>query len=197
MTRDPLVPAGDGHTPLSPDEIDGLIPTYITTRGELNQAEQTNILKAMARQAPKLDTLLDHIYLRRLHRAMFSDVWEWAGRERTLETKPGIEPILIGTSLKDLVADAALWVAGNEHPDRVAARFHHRLVWIHPFPNGNGRHAREATNLLLVAQGAEPFSWGDGLDVSTDELRRRYLSALRRVDADREDLDDLQAFARS
>ena len=196
MKKDRLLAAGDGDTPISPDEMDGLIPTYITTRGELNEAEQANIVKAMSRRAPTLSTLLDHVYLRRLHRGMFSDVWQWAGRERTLETTPGVDPGLIGTSLRELVADAAVWVAGDEDPDRVAARFHHRLVWIHAFPNGNGRHAREATNLLLMAQGLEPFSWGAGLDVLTDELRQLYLSALRRVDADREDLDDLQAFAR-
>lgn len=197
MTPDPFLPAGDGHTPISPDELEGLIPTYITTRGELYEAEQANIVKAIARRAPKLETLLDHVYLRDLHRAMFSDVWEWAGRDRTLPTNPGIDPVLIGASLTDLVADTAVWVSGSEPVDRVAVRFHHRLVWIHPFPNGNGRHARQAADLLLMAVGAEPFSWGAGLDVSTDELRQLYLRALRRVDADREDLDELQAFGRT
>lgn len=197
MTLDPLVPSGDGHTPITPEDLDGLLLTYITTQGELNEAERANIVRALARPAPTLATLLDDLYLRNLHRAMFSDVWAWAGHYRQRETTIGIDPILISSSVKDLVADAALWVEGPEHIDRVAARFHRRLGVIHPFPNGNGRHARHTADLLLAATGAERFSWGSGLAVSTDELRDRYLSALRRADKDPDDLDDLVAFARS
>lgn len=191
------MPTGDGHTLLTDDDRRGLLLTYITTRGELNEAEQANIVSALGRPSPTVEVLLDDFYLRELHKAMFSQVWSWAGRYRTLETNIGVDPIQIMTSVSDLVADAAMWITGSEPVDRVAVRFHHRLVSIHPFPNGNGRHARLATDLLLVAVGTEPFSWGAGFGATTEELRGQYLQALRRADADREDLDQLETFARS
>lgn len=195
MSQDPLLPSGEGRTPL--DDVDGLRLTYITTRAELNEAEQANIIRALDRPTPTVNALLDDLYLRNLHRAMFSDVWTWAGTYRTLLTTPGIDPTEIASAVRDLVADATLWARGPETADRVAVRFHHRLVSIHPFPNGNGRHARHAADLLLVALGEPPFTWGLHLEVSTAELRARYLETLRRADRDPEDLDDLERFARS
>jgi len=197
VSNDPLLPTGDGHTLLTDDDRRGLLLTYITTRGELNEAEQANIVSALGRPSPTVEVLLDDFYLRELHKAMFSQVWSWAGRYRTLETNIGVDPIQIMTSVSDLVADAAMWITGSEPVDRVAVRFHQRLVSIHPFPNGNGRHARLATDLLLVAVGTEPFSWGAGFGATTEELRGQYFQALRRADADREDLDQLETFARS
>ncbi len=88
----PLLPIGDGHTELTDDDRHGLMPTYITTRGELFDAEQRNIAKALLRRAPDVDRLLDDTYLRNLHRAMFEDVWDWAGRYRLRETNLGIDP---------------------------------------------------------------------------------------------------------
>jgi len=195
VSHDPLLPSGEGHTPI--DDVDGLRLTYITTRDELNEAEEANITRALDRPTPTVDVLLDDLYLRNLHRAMFSDVWTWAGTYRTLLTTPGIDPIEIASAVRNLVADAALWVRGPEPADRVAVRFHHRLVSIHPFPNGNGRHARFAADLLQEAVGDSPFTWGRHLEVSTGELRATYLGALRRADRDPDDLEALERFART
>lgn len=196
MSVDPLVPIGDGHTELSEDDREGLLPTYIATRGDLFEAEQRNIAEVMLRRRPTAGKLLDDKYLRELHRAMFGNVWSWAGKYRTLGTNIGIEPSSIPTAVRNLVEDTKTWIDLETFPlDELAARFHHRLVAIHPFPNGNGRHGRIATDFLVAAMGVEPFTWGQHLDVDTDELRDRYVDALRT--ADRNDISKLLEFVRT
>ena len=196
MTLDPLLPVGDGHTALSEDDQRGLIPTYIASRGDLYEAEQRNIATALLRRAPSVAQLLDDAYLRGLHRAMFGDVWRWAGRYRTSETNIGIAFHRITEAVRILVEDARAWVEfGTYPPDEIGVRFHHRLVQIHPFPNGNGRHSRIAADYLTQALGGRPFTWGAGLDVNTDELRARYRDALTHADAG--EIGDLIVFARS
>ena len=192
---DALVPIGDGHTGLSEDDRLGLIPTYIATRGELFEAEQRNIAEGMLGRHPTFAQLLDDTYLRQLHRAMFGKVWRWAGRYRSRETNIGIDPIDITVAVRDLVRDATTWVECDTYePNELAIRFHHKLVAIHPFPNGNGRHGRIASDVLVTSLAHPPFTWGARLDVDTDELRRRYIAALH--DADDGDVSDLIEFAR-
>ncbi len=190
---DPLLPLGDGHTPLEGDDREGLKLTYVTTRSELNEAEQENILRArQGRRHPTLQALLDDKYLRDLHRAMFGDVWAWAGSYRRLETSIGIDPARIAVGVRDLVADTKIW-AEHEEPLCVAVRFHHRLVSIHPFPNGNGRHGRQAADYLMEALKQPPFTWGAvGGRGDVEGTRRRYLAALR--EADNGDLAPLEQF---
>lgn len=193
---DPLLPAGDGHTALSEDDRRGLIPSDIASRGDLFDAEQRNIAEALFRRAPSVAQLLDDQYLRGLHRAMFGDVWAWAGKYRLVDTNIGIAFHRIAEAVRTLVEDARAWVEYGAHgPDEIAVRFHHRLVQIHPFPNGNGRHSRIAADYLIQALGGQPFGWGAALDVDTNELRRRYRHAL--VRADEGEIADLVAFARS
>lgn len=196
MATDPLLPVGDGHTALSEDDRRGLIPTHIATRGDLYEAEESNIATALlGRRAPSVVQLLDDHYLRGMHRAMFGDTWRWAGTYRTSETNIGIPSHRIAEAVRSLVQDARAWVAfGTYPPDEIAVRFHHRLVQIHPFPNGNGRHSRVAADYLVQALGGRPFSWGAGLDAGTDDLRARYRHALVRADAG--EIEELVDFAR-
>ena len=190
-----LLPLGDGHTELTEDDRVGLIPSYITTRDDLFVAEQRNIAFALLRRPPSLATLLDDRHLRDLHRNMFGHVWEWAGRYRRRETNIGIDPRQIPVSVRTLVDDAIAWVDNETYEsDELAVRFHHRLVAIHPFPNGNGRHSRIAAEYLVMALGRPRFSWGIGLDVTTDDLRTAYRQALQQADAG--DIGELLAFAR-
>ena len=194
--NDALLPAGDGHTELSEDDRVGLIPSYIATRGDLFAAEQRNIAVALLRRAPSVPDLLDDGYLRGLHRDLFGQVWEWAGRYRRFETNIGIDPKQISVAVRMLVHDVFAWVDNETYePDELAVRFHHRLVAIHPFPNGNGRHGRVAAEYLAMALGRQRFGWGIGLDVDTEELRAIYRRALQRADAG--DIDELLTFARS
>ena len=193
---DPLVPLGDGHTELSEEDRLGLIPSYIATRGDLFDAEQRNIAEALLRRPPSAVALLDDMHLRRLHEAMFDQVWEWAGRYRIRETNIGIAPEEISSEIRNLVEDTKTWVEyGTYEPDEIAVRFHHRLVAIHAFSNGNGRHGRIAADYLITSLKGESFSWGARLDAGTDELRTTYLHALRR--ADDGEIAEILVFARA
>jgi Fic-DOC domain mobile mystery protein B len=186
-----------GATPLDPDESAGLLPGHIATREQLDEWEAENILEGQrwaAGAAERLD-ILDDAFLRELHRRMFGRTWKWAGTYRSTEKNLGVAPPRIARDVRELLENTKAQIAGKVAPfDEVAARLHHRLVWIHPFPNGNGRHARLLTDLLLAANGAEPFTWGRSDLEHAGEARERYLAALRAADA--RDLAPLLAFVR-
>jgi len=186
-------------TPLEPGERNGLLQSWITHRKDLNEAEQENIVAGAAwargRRRLPIDRILTDDFVRTLHKRMFGEVWEWAGTFRSTERNIGIQAYRIAVELTNLLSDVRYWV---EHatfpPDEIAIRFHHRLVAIHPFPNGNGRHARLAADLLVEKLGRQPFSWGGGSLADVGELRARYVAALRF--ADNHDIGPLLAFAR-
>ena len=179
-SRGPIWDARDGQTALDPDDRIGLRQTWISTRADLDIAEQSNIRRALTGLGrPSAAVILDDLWLRDLHHRMFGEVWEWAGRYRRTLTNLGVEPHHIGPQVRDLVLDATAW---RDDPVTVAARFHHRLVVIHPFVNGNGRHARIAAAALSRAHGGPALSWGIELG-DTGVARRRYLDALRAADA--------------
>ncbi|WP_282610837.1 mobile mystery protein B [Pelagibius sp. Alg239-R121] len=178
--------APEGATPLDPDEREGLKPKHITTRGELDELEQANIqtgLQWVSRSRQK-DILTDD-FLRTLHKRLFGEIWNWAGTYRQTEKNIGIDPLHIGVELRTLVDDARYWTENDTYPPlEAAARFHHRMVQIHPFPNGNGRHARIAADLYLERHfGHTPIEWTHGFDLQTDNERRNaYIAALRAAD---------------
>lgn len=195
----PSSPADDHATPLTAQEGAQLVPSFITTRDELNRAEQQAIADAartVLRRPPSLDRLLDATYLLRLHQQMFKPVWKWAGKVRTTERNIGVEPYRIRTDLQQLLDDARAWVQYVSYPpDEIAVRFHHRLVAIHCFANGNGRHARLAADLLAIALGQDSFTWGAGDLAPVGEVRSAYIAALKQ--ADRHDYAALLSIARS
>jgi Fic-DOC domain mobile mystery protein B len=186
-------------TPLEPEEREGLLQTWITHRKDLNEAEQDNIAAGVAwsrgRRRLPVERMLSDDYMRTMHKRMFGEVWQWAGTFRTTERNIGIQAYRIGTELAGLLSDIRYWIGHETYPpDEIAIRFHHRLVAIHPFPNGNGRHARLAADLLIARLGSEPFSWGGGSLADVGELRARYVAALRA--ADNHDIEPLLKFAR-
>ena len=194
---DPLVPQDDAGTELIPEEREGLIPSYITLRSELNDAEQANIEAAIDwAERRKRGDVLDEEFLKNLHKRMYGKVWKWAGTYRTTGKNIGVDVYRIATDLRQLIENCKFWIANETYPpDELAARFHHRLVQIYCYPNGNGRHARVATNLLLKQTGQDPFSWGNANLVDEDEVRSRYMDALRA--ADNHEYAPLFAFVRS
>ena len=186
----------DAATPLTPEEREGLIPTYITLRRELNEAEQIGIADADRWAFSRKRDVLDEAFLRSLHKRMFGKVWRWAGQYRTTARNIGVDAYRIGVELQQLLGDVRYWIENATYsPDEILARFHHRLVFIHPFPNGNGRHARLAADLLAVQLGQPRFTWGRVNLTVPQETRRAYVAALRAADA--HDIAPLLAFARS
>jgi len=193
---DLLLEEDDASTPLTAEEREGLIPSYVTLRRELNEAEQANILEAEQWAFSRKRNVLDERFLTDLHKRMFGRVWRWAGKFRHTERNVGVDPYRIATDLRKLLDDSRYWIEHNTYPlDEISARFHHRLVYIHPFPNGNGRHARLATDLLLVALGQSRFSWGRTSLVNPGETRHAYVVALRAADG--RDIRPLLEFVRS
>jgi len=173
-----------------------LIPAHIAYRRELNAAEQENIARAQDWALNRRRDPLSEKFVKELHRRMLGDVWRWAGNFRTTERNLGIAFYEIPVALRQLLDDTKAWIEYRTYPrDEIAVRFHHRLVLIHCFPNGNGRHARLMADLLVMRLGGERFSWGSANLQDAGEVRRRYIAALQA--ADNHDIGPLLAFARS
>jgi Fic-DOC domain mobile mystery protein B len=188
----------DGATPITADETEGLLLTHITTRAELDRWEQDNINEALAwieERKPK--DILNEPFMKLLHKKMFCNVWKWAGKFRQSDKTIGAPWYIISVVLKQLCDDVKYWIENKMFSeDETAARFHHRLVSIHLFPNGNGRHARLMADILLRnVLNKAPFTWGSANLIVAGVDRRKYIESL--VAADRNDYKPLLDFVRS
>lgn len=194
-----LIP--EDTTPLDPEEAAALKLSYIATRGELNAAEAMNVeagLRWAFSRSHSVEEVLEPGFLRELHRRMFGDVWRWAGKYRRSEKNIGVPWWEVESEMRRLLLDAQVWAGGATlawGADELGVRFHHRLVVIHPYPNGNGRHSRAAADLLVTALGGARFTWGRANLTNAGEVRTRYVEALRA--ADRHDFSQLFHFVRS
>jgi Fic-DOC domain mobile mystery protein B len=187
-----------GATPLDPDEINGLIPSHITTQSQLNEWEAANILEAETWLFTRTNQgdFLTSDFTKLLHVRMFNQTWTWAGKFRITEKNIGTAPFNITTELNNLLEDVRYQIINHSLPlDEIAYRFHHRLVAVHPFPNGNGRHARLMTDLLLVQTGQKRFTWGRQKLETEGLVRKKYIDALK--NADKQDYAALAEFVRS
>ena len=176
----------EGATPLEPEEIEGLRLKHITTRDELDRWEQDNIQDALdwLSRRKKKDNVLSEEFICQLHERMFGKVWKWAGSFRRTNKNIGVEWPYISVELKMLRDDVTYWIDNKTFPPQeIAYRFHHRLVWIHLFPNGNGRHSRMITDILLTEVFAlQVFSWGGENLTEAGKVRSQYIQALRAAD---------------
>lgn len=185
-----------GATPLDADEIAALIPGHITLQSELNEYEQMNIVRAQSWLLRLHSTEISEPFLKTLHKKMFDQTWRWAGEYRKSNKNIGVDWHTIPIELKKLLDDLMYQLAQDHFSiEEIGIWFHHRLVAIHCFTNGNGRHARLACDHLLVINGHQKFHWGRGNLSSANEVRTRYLQALRA--ADRGNYGPLLEFARS
>ncbi len=185
-----------GATPLDADELASLIPGHITTQGELNEWEQLNIVQGESWALKQRKEILNEGFLRQLHQQMFGETWKWAGQFRKTDKNIGVDWLKISVELKKLLDDTHFQIEHASYPpDEIAVRFHHRLVLIHPFPNGNGRHARLMADLLVERLGQPRFTWGSRSLVDANDTRKDYIAALQAADA--RDIAPLLAFARS
>lgn len=185
----------DGATPLDPDTFSGLIPKHIANQNQLNEWEAQNINEArkwayIDRKTTDIFTLK---FIRLLHKKMFGNTWVWAGEWRTKQTNIGCTHGEIVNNLYALFNEIKYQLKEDVYPlNEIALRLHHKLVLIHPYPNGNGRHARLMTDIFLLDQKAPPFNWG-GTNLTNDsDSRKNYLNALRA--ADRYDYSLLRKF---
>jgi Fic-DOC domain mobile mystery protein B len=191
-----LFEQADDATPLTPEETRELIPSHMAYRSELNEAEEANIARAQDWAFSRRRDPLSEKVIKDLHRHMLGEVWRWAGRFRTSERNLGIPYYEIPVAVCQLLEDTRTWVEHQTYsPDEIAVRFHHRLVQIHPFPNGNGRHARLMADILVMSFGEKRFSWGSAQLRDAGDVRRRYIDALQA--ADNHDIRPLIEFARS
>jgi Fic-DOC domain mobile mystery protein B len=185
----------EGATPLDPNELGGLKHKHITTRGELDELEQANIESGLRWLTRQRGGVLSDNFATTLHKQLFGDVWDWAGSFRRTGKNIGVDPIHIGVELRTLMDDARFWANEKTYPASEAAiRLHHRLVQIHPFANGNGRHARiMADTVLDRVYGAKPIDWAGGYDLQKmNDRRTAYIAALKA--ADRNDIGPLLHF---
>jgi Fic-DOC domain mobile mystery protein B len=175
----------DGATPLDPDEAEGLLPAHILTRSELNEWEQRNILEATAWSRRVRATVLSEPLLREMHRRMFDRTWDWAGRYRTSDKNIGVFWAAVPTEARKLVDDGGYWLEHRIVPiDETALRLHHRMVKVHLFANGNGRHARLWCDTLLRQRGRPPMDWKNRELDHAGGARLAYIRALRAADAE-------------
>lgn len=190
----------NGQTPLDEEEKDGLLILTIATRGELDEFEQQNIEKAVQwilGRTFKPELFFTEDFVRILHKRMYADVWAWAGEFRKTNKNIGVDKWKIPSDLKYLLDDAKYWHENNTYTqDEIAVRFKHRIVSIHCFPNGNGRHSRLMADVIIEKIYKQPvFSWGAANLSDEGDTRKSYLKAVKT--ADRGDYSLLLAFARS
>jgi Fic-DOC domain mobile mystery protein B len=177
----------EGQTPLSEEEKDGLLVKIITTHAELNEHEQLNIERAIEwtiNTRFRKDRILSQEFIKTLHKKMLGDVWSWSGKFRKSEKNIGVKWITIGVELQTLIEDTKYWIDHESFlPEEIAIRFKHRLVNIHCFPNGNGRHSRVMADIMMKSIfGLDPFLWNNSNMVKADETRRNYIHAIREAD---------------
>jgi Fic-DOC domain mobile mystery protein B len=190
-----------GATPIPPDDQKKLLATWVTTRDDLNAAEEDNITSGLAwaqHRKVKPRIIVSERFSRQLHKSMFGKVWKWGGAYRDVELEGiGVPRWQIASKNAELFDQFQYWIEHKTFsPDEIAVRFHHQLVFVHAFPNGNGRHSRMMGDLLVEGLGEKPFTWGSGdLQDDTAELRKAYIETLKK--ADKGDISDLLAFARS
>jgi Fic-DOC domain mobile mystery protein B len=188
----------DGQTPISEEEKEGLINQMVTLQSELDELEQYNIEKALQwtiRLKVSKEVLLSESFIKNLHQKMYGEVWKWAGKFRKSEKNIGVKWAQISIELRNLLDDTLFWIENKSfEPEEIAIRFKHRLVSIHCFPNGNGRHSRLMADLLMEKMyKKDPFPWHFTNLTDVGNVRKKYISALK--EADKGNLQSLIDFA--
>ncbi len=190
----------EGQIPLDEDEKEGLMINTITTRGELDEFEQLNIEKALQWTLGKKwkpEYILSESFMRELHKRMFGEVWSWASEFRKTNKNIGVDKYQIGVSLRQLLDDSKYWLENKTYSEEeFAIRFSHRIVAIHCFPNGNGRHSRLIADIIINQIFGKPFFKWSSSDLNENgEARSNYIAAIKAADAG--DVKSLIDFAKT
>ncbi len=188
----------NGQTPIDEEEKEGLLIPSITTRDELDEFEQLNIQKAiefyLLRRKFKKETILTEKFILDVHKKMFEDVWNWAGKYRKTNKNIGIDKFQISMRLRQLLDNCNYWIQNKTFSEQeIALRFKHDIVSIHLFPNGNGRHSRLLADIIMKQIFNMPaFSWGSQNLEKKNNHRDKYIYALR--EADKGNFEELLKF---
>ena len=190
----------EGQTPLDENEKEGLKIKSITTQGELDEFEQLNIQEAVEwtiRTNLNVERILTEKFIKDLHKKMYGNVWKWAGEFRKSDKNIGISWPQIGIELKKLIDDTEYWINNNTFSaEEISIKFKHRIVAIHCFPNGNGRHSRIMADIMMeFIFGKEIFSWHKSNMVKPNDIRKQYITALKK--ADNGNIEPLIKFAKN
>lgn len=190
----------DGQTPLDEDEKNGLRIKSIATCSDLDEFEQLNIEEALAWTLGKkwtADYILSETFIKELHKRMFKNVWAWAGDFRRSDKNIGVAWHQVGISIKQLIDDSRYWLEhGVFVAEEFAIRFKHRIVQVHCFSNGNGRHSRLMADVIVSQLFGKPaFTWGSADLSNGNDTRTDYLRALKQ--ADNGNITPLISFART
>ena len=190
----------NGQTPISEEEKEGLLIKTISTKSELDEFEQNNIEDAVVwtfKRKFKLDEILTEKFICEVHKKMFCDVWEWAGKFRKTNKNIGVDKFQIAVELKKIFEDCKYWTENKTYSeDEIAVRFKHRIVKIHPYPNGNGRHSRLCADILVShVFNKEVFTWGSRNLTKQSASRNTYIISVK--EADNDNIKPLLKFARS
>ena len=190
----------DGQSPLEEEEKEDLLIKTVTTQTELDELEQLNIEKAVAWTIGKKfkpATIFTEKFIKKVHKQMFGDVWKWAGKFRKSAKNIGVAWVEIAVEVKYLLDDTKYWIENKTYsPHEIAIRFKHRLVKIHCFPNGNGRHSRLMADIIIESVfNKDVFPWHSSNMVKPDETRKEYIAAIRA--GDRGNIQPLIEFARN
>ncbi len=189
----------EGQTPLDEEEKEGLLIPTISTREELNEFEQANIQQAIEwtiKTRFSTEEILNEDFLLFVHRKMFGEVWEWAGKKRKTNKNIGVDKHFISIEVRKLIDDCRYWIENKTYSnDEIAIRFSHRIVKIHLFPNGNGRHSRLIGDIMISNIFKKPvFTWGRADLSKKNTMRKEYLEAIHL--ADNENYKSLIEFSR-
>ena len=191
----------NGQIPISEEEFEELLIKTISTRAQLDEFEQMNIEIAVEWTMKKnfnIDKVLSIEFIKEVHKRMFNNVWGWAGSFRNSNKNIGVDKHYIYPELQKLINDVKFWIENKTFSnDENAVRFKHRLVKIHPFPNGNGRHSRLCADIFISHIFYQDiFSWGSNSNLTIQsDFRKQYIDAI--LLADEGDIQDLIKFARS
>lgn len=189
----------EGQTPLDEEEKEGLLIPSISTRRELDEFEQQNIEKTIEwtmKRKFKKENIISEDFVDELHCKMFDDVWKWAGEFRRSNKNIGVDWKQIGISLKQLTDDCLFWIEEKTYSEEeIAVRYKHKIVMIHCFPNGNGRHSRLMADVIVNHIFGKPvFTWNRANLNQKGEQRNNYLKAIK--EADKDNIKLLMKFAR-
>jgi fido (protein-threonine AMPylation protein) len=173
----------EGQTPIDESIRKELKPKHVQDMPELYELESENIALGISWSKSTSKSHLDYLTWLELHKHMLYDIWKFAGviRMKELANPDFHMSFYIRPSLLDLERDLKTWIKFNHPPQEMMARFHERLLTIHPFLDGNGRWSRVLTEFMCERLGFDQPTWGSKTISADEERRNKYIAAVKKA----------------